>query len=46
MPAEAAKLEAQAAEAAALKASAAEAALKGDSGNDDAGDEKPEGGEA
>ena len=44
--AEAAKLEAQAAEAAALKASAAEAALKGDSGNDDAGDEKPEGGEA
>ncbi|MBK8441801.1 MAG: 50S ribosomal protein L3 [Rhodobacter sp.] len=45
--AEAAKLEAQAAEAAALKAAAAEAALKGDAeANDDAGDAKPEGGEA
>ena len=45
--AEAAKLEAQAAEAAALKAASAEAALKGDGeANDDAGEDKPEGGEA
>ncbi len=45
--AEAARLEAQAAEAAALEASAAEAALKGDAEvNDEAGDKKPEGGEA
>ena len=45
--AEAARLAAQAAEAAALEASAAEAALKGDGeANDDAGETKPEGGEA
>jgi large subunit ribosomal protein L3 len=45
--AEAARVEAQAAEAAALKASAAEAELKGEAeANDDAGNKKPEGGEA
>jgi large subunit ribosomal protein L3 len=45
--AEAARLEAQAAEQASLEASQAEAVLKGDDeANDDAGDKKPEGGEA
>lgn len=47
--AEAARLEAQAAETAALEAASAEAALNGDAeaeANDDAGETKPEGGEA
>jgi len=47
--AEALRIEAQAAEAASLEASQAEAVLKGDGeteANDDAGDKKPEGGEA
>ena len=47
--AEALRIEAQAAEAASLEASQAEAVLKGDGEtelNDDAGDKKPEGGEA
>ncbi len=45
--AETARLEAQAAEQASLEASQAEAVLKGDDeANDDAGDKKPEGGEA